>query len=64
MEMTNYKKNKLDRYIQNVHAVSLKELKSSEIPEGTFSKPDCEKIDKGQTKDAATSMFKEGKLTL
>jgi hypothetical protein len=44
--------------------VSLKELKSSEIPEGTFNKPECKKIDKGQTKDAATSMYKGGKLTL
>ena len=64
METTDYKKNKVDKYIENIRAVSLKELKSSEIPEATFSKPDCKKIKKKQTKDAATSMFKEGKLTL
>ena len=64
IETKDYKKNKVDKYIQNVRAVSLKELKLSEIPEATFSKPDCKKIDKGQTKDAAKSMFKEGKLTL
>lgn len=64
LETTDYKKNEVDEYIENVRVVSLKELKSSEIPDGTFSKPDCKKIDKGQTKDAAESMFKEGKLTL
>lgn len=64
METTDYKKNKVDKYIENIRAVSLKELKSSEIPEGTFSKPDCKKINKKQTKEAATSMFKEGKMTL
>ena len=64
METTDYKKNKVDKYIENVRAVSLKDLNLSEIPEGTFSKLDCKKIDKGQTKDAAKSMFKEGKLKL
>ena len=64
METTDYKKNKVDKYIENMRAVSLKELTSSEIPEATFSKPDCKKIDKKQTKDAAKSMFNEGKLTL
>lgn len=64
LQTTDYKKNEVDKYIENVRAVSLKELKPSEIPVATFSKPDCKKIDKGQTKNAAESMFKEGKLKL
>ncbi|MGB5278806.1 MAG: hypothetical protein WBP02_16765 [Gammaproteobacteria bacterium] len=64
METTNYKENKVETYGRKVRVVSIKELKSSEVAEGTFTKPDCKEINKGQTKDAAKSMFKEGKLTL
>ena len=64
MEITNYKKNKVDKYIENMRAVSIKEVASSEIPEATFEKPDCKKINKKQTRKAANSMFKEGKLKL
>jgi hypothetical protein len=64
MEVTNYKENKVETYGREVRVVSIKELKSSEVAEGTFTRPDCKKINKGQTKDAAKSMFKEGKLTL
>jgi len=64
MEITNYKENKVDKYIENMRAVSLKVVASSEIPEATFDKPDCKKINKKQTRKAASSMFKEGKLKL
>lgn len=64
LETTNYKKNEVEKYTQNFRAVSHKELESSDIPSDTFSKPDCKKINKGQTKDAASSMFKEGKHKL
>jgi hypothetical protein len=64
MEVTNYRENKVETYGKKVRVVSIKELESSEVPVGTFTKPDCKKIDKNQTKDAAKSMFKEGKLTL
>lgn len=64
MEVTNYKENKVETYGREVRVVSIKELKSSEVAEGTFTRPDCKKINKGQTKDAAKTMFKEGKLTL
>ena len=64
MEVTNYKENKIETHGKKVRVVSIKELESSEVPVGTFTRPDCKNIDKGQTKDAAKSMFKEGKLTL
>lgn len=64
METTDYKKNKVSTYGHKVRVVSFKELKSSEVARGTFSKPKCKKINRGQTKNAAKSMFKEGKLVL
>jgi len=38
MEVTNYNENKVETYGRKVHVVSISELKSSEVAEGTFNK--------------------------
>lgn len=64
MQLTNTKKNKVDTYTRKLRVVSVRELESSQVAEGVFAKPKCKKIKKSQTKNAAKTMFKEGKLTL
>ena len=64
VKTTDYKKDKVDSYEQKVRVISVKEVKSSEVAAGTFNKPDCKKISKSQTKDAAKALFTEGKFTL
>jgi hypothetical protein len=64
VETTNYKLNKVDTYTRNIRVVSLEKMKSSEVPENTFSEVDCKKINKRRTREATKSMVKKGKLTL
>lgn len=64
MHLTNTKKNKVDIFTRKLRVVSVQKLESSQVAEEIFAKPKCKKIKKSQTKNAAKTMFKEGKLTL
>jgi len=64
VKITDYKKGKVDTYERNVRVVSIKELKSSEVPQDSFISPDCNDISDSQLEDAAKAIFKEGRLTL
>ncbi|MFW2372045.1 MAG: hypothetical protein ACN4GM_02920 [Gammaproteobacteria bacterium] len=64
MQITNTEKNQIDTYIRKLRVLSVQDLKSSEVSEKVFAQPRCKKIKKSQTKNAAKTMFKEGKLTL
>ena len=62
--ITDYKKGKVDTYERNVRVASIKELESSEVPEDTFTSPDCNDISDSQLHDAAKAIFKEDRLSL
>ncbi len=64
VKITDYKKGKVDTYERKIRVVSVKELKSSELPKDTFTSPDCNDLSDSQIKDAAKAIFKEGRLTL
>jgi hypothetical protein len=64
VKITDYKKDKVDTYERKVRVVSVKELKSSELPEDTFTSPKCDDLSDNQINDMAKSIFKEGRLTL
>ena len=64
MQVMNVKKKKTDTFGRKIHITSIQEVKASELAADTFTKPQCQDINKDQVKDIAGGMFKEGKLTL
>ena len=64
IKITDYKNDQVDTYERKIRVVSIKELESSEVPKDTFTRLDCEDIDESQIKDAAGSIFREGRLNL
>jgi hypothetical protein len=64
IETVDVKKNKVQTETRKGEVVSVQELKSSDIPEETFAKPDCKDLNKDQMREAEKNMFKEGRVTL
>ena len=64
MQLVNLKKNKVDSYTRNLQVVSIKQKSSSELDAGVFVRPECERIDQGQTKDMLKTLLAEAMLIL
>ena len=64
IKLTNVKKNETNTQKEKALLTSLKEVKSDELPKGTFNVPKCENINQTQLESTAKDMAKEGKLGL
>lgn len=62
--LTNVVKNESTIQKEKAQIVSVKEMKSSEIPKQTFAVPKCEKIKQKQLESTAKDLFREGRSSL